>query len=787
MGYRSVLTCFLLVLLAGCTFDDGDDPNEASATAEAGEDIVLDIGVARLEINRFAIGPSTGQIEPGSEVILKVDTGRVYADRDVYSPVIHIQVKDPDGEEVTGFDLTEEAVLELSYNFSHANEDGNTAPLDLVVIRDSGGNVDELTYSTAPTPDDTFTLISKGRARVLLSDFARFAVSAAEEETGLPEPTALTGTASTVVSSTTFQLADEADEFDVNVAIPSADTSTPPAVLTLNDASFDAGNPLAPNNRIITVEFEGNTYSSDRPGASVLFQLDTFSESGSSGSITGTVIQQGGSQSLDINFTFTTSAAPAVALAGLVTESGGRRTITLQDATGAEQVVIVVPDSLPNAALDPVDFDDDSFDGGNPSDASNRAVIVFEGGDTFSSDVPTIGDVTITFSSWNDGTLTGDGTIEGSVASPSPATKTLNYTFEVTGGETAAGSLTAGTADDISSDQADESAVVFDGVDYVAVWLSDVGTTNRTLEFLGLDPDTLSPGTQESFEPAADLDPAAGLHAASDAAGNVLVVGATGTDDGADEVTGVLYDYVSGALVAEFTVGTGTNPRVVYNGQADAYVIAYESSGDVAARAYDATGTPVDDAVTVTASATLKGLASAGGTTDEALITVDDGSGIVGQYVVPGTGALNGGNFDLSTNLSGGLCAWDEVGGQYVVLLQDTVQSAFTIQTAVALAAGTSTPVGSQLSISAGGEFRHAAGEDAGVIILDASANLFPLESDTGGPALVAGPIVGVLEGLALDDTSDGAPLAAAGSGRYLMLAARGGDGVTAVPLTLTP
>lgn len=792
MRYLNVLVCFLLVLSsAACTFDDGDDPNKDSATAEEGKDLVVDIGVARLSISRFAIGTDPGQLEPGSRVSMTVRDDEI-ANRATYSPVVDVTVKDANGDPVTGLNLAPAAIFELSYDVNGAKDDGFTNPLDLELLRIDGSQTDALTFTTAASPgaDTNYVIAYPGRVRARLTGLSRFVMAAAESPGGgLPSPTALTGTVSTVLTSTIFQLADSGGNFSVNLAIPTADTTTPPTVLTLNDASFDSGNPTSPTNRILTVQTGGTTYTTDAPGASVVVQLDTFTGSGSGGSISGTVIEQGGSQTLEINFTFTTGTPPAVAMAGTITDIGGRRTISLQDAAGDEQAVIVMPDTFPNAGLDPITFDDSTFDSTNPTDPAGRIVTVTEGGETFSSDVPVVGDVTVTFTSFDDGTLVGQGTITGTVVSATPNTKTLNYTFDTTaGGGGGGGGFSAGTPVDVTTDQADESAVVFDGTDYVAIWLSDVGTTNRTLELQSLDPDTLATGTLQSHETTTgSMDPAAGFSAAVDASGNVMIVGATGTDDTADTVIGVIYDYTGGSLVNEFSIGTGTGPRVAYNAQANAFVVAYEASANVDARAYDSTGTAVAAAVTAINNASLKGLAAAGGANDEVLVTGDDGSGVAAQYVTPSTGALSGSNFDLSTDLSGGLCVWDEVGAQYIVQLQTLIQSVFIAQTVVALPPGATAIVGSELTLAAAAEMTQAVGGNAGTIFSDPGTNLYPVDSDSGGPAMVDNAIIGSTAGIDLDTTANGPALAAAGSNRYILIAARGGDGVTAIPLTLNP
>lgn len=789
MRYQFVLACFVLVLsVTACTFDDGDDPIDDSATAVAGQDLVVDIGAARLEISQFAIGTGTGQLPPGSKVKLSVVEAQVVG-RVLYSPIIEVRITDDTGAAVTGLNLSPVAVLDMSWDQNLAYADGHSQS-DISLLKIDGSTIDELSYTTAsPAADSEYTIASQGRVRTLLTSFSRFVMSDGGTSTAPPTATALTGTVSTVLTSTVFQLADSGTVFSVNVALPTALTTTPPTVVSLNDASFDAGNPLDPNNRAVTVTTGSVTYTSDSPTGSVVLQLDTFTGTGSSGSLVGTVIEQGGSASLAINFTFTTGTSSGTAIGGTVTDLAGRRTINLQDAGSLEQVVIVMPDTFPNVALDPITFDDASFDAMNLTDPNNRIVTVTEGGTSYSSDVPVLGSVTVTFSSWDDMTLAGAGTITGTVLSATPSSKTLNYTFTTSAGGTGGGGgFSAGTPVDISTDVADESAVCLDinTGDYLGVWLSDVGTTNRTLEMIDINADTMATTTQVSYEPTVALDPAGGLSAAADAAQDLCIVGATGSDAATATAVAVFYDYGFDSLNVEVNLGTGSAPRVVYHIDNDHFVVAWQSSGDVMAQVFDWNGTAIGSAVTAFTGATLKGLAAPDDTTDEALITADDGSGIVGQYIEVSTSTLSGSNFDLSTTLSGGIAAWDPVGGNYIVLIQELVQGFFTSQVLLALSPSTTVPVGSTLTLAAATAPTQTASGNAGAIFADAGANMYPADSSASGPALVDNALYGSINGLNIDITADGAPLASAGSNRYVLLAAKG-TGVTAIPLTLTP
>jgi hypothetical protein len=350
MRYLSVLACFALVLcFTACTFDDGDKTEDDSAKAVAGQDLVLDIGVAKVVISGDSIGSGTGQIPEGSEVSLKIVDDEITG-RDVYSPVVEVRILDEDGDPVTGLNLNPLAVFELSYDFASASADGNLQT-DLALLKIDGTTTDELTYTVlSPAADTEYTLAWPGRARAMFTSFSKFAIASGGDGGGTPgTPTALTGTVSAVLTSTIFTLANTGATVNVTVAVPTSLTTTPPAVITLNDASFNAAAPLDPNNRAITVQTGGTTYTSDAAAANVVMQLNTFTGTGSSGTLIGTVIEQGGSNTLGINFTFTTGSAGATAIGGTVTELAGRRTLNLQDAGSTVQLLALMPDTLPTS------------------------------------------------------------------------------------------------------------------------------------------------------------------------------------------------------------------------------------------------------------------------------------------------------------------------------------------------------------------------------------------------------------------------------------------------------
>jgi len=789
MRYVAVCFCFLFVLAAGCTLDDGSKPNKDSAVAQSGQDIVIDIGLARVEISALNIGTGTGQIEPGSRVELKVVNASITGHA-LYSPVVEVKVTKPDGSAATGLNLSPPALFELSYDLGLAGSDGLDAT-ELSLLKVDGTTINQLTFTTsAPAVDDEWNHVYAGRARAQVSSFSRLAIGNLTGAVTPPAVVALTGTVSTLSIFTVFQLANTGSTISANLAIPTADTTTPPAVLTLNDASFNATNPLAATNRVVTVTTGGITYTSDNAAASVVVQLNTFSGANSAGSMVGTVVQQsGGTAVLAINYTWTTGASAALALGGTVTDVATVRTITLTDQAQAVQVTVLMPASMPNVALDPITFSDTTFDTGMPLDPNGRIVTVTEAGVTYSSDVPTLGSVTITFSAFDSVTKVGAGTITGTVVSATPSTKTLNYSFTTTAGTTGGGSgtFTAGTPSDVTTtDQADESIVVFDGTDYIAGWLSNVGTTNRTLEFASLDASTLAAGTQKSFEPTVNLDPNAGLSAAIGTGGIMLVVGANGTDSGTSLVHGVLYDYGAGTGT-DISIGTGTAPRVVFNAQSGNFVVGWQGGTDVSVRCYSIAGAPVSAAVTAHTGAVISGLAAAGGANDESLVTANDGSGIVGRHVTPSTGATAGAAFDLSTSLGGGVCAFDSVAGQYVVITETLILGFFNAQTVRAIAAGATTPIAGTLTLAALTGLTGSVGGTQGVVFTDDATSLYAVRGGATQPSLSGSPIIGGQTGINTDGTADGPALGAATGGNYVLVSARGAGGVQAVPITVVP
>lgn len=790
MRYPAVVAGFLLVFsgfFAACTFDDGTEPADESVKAVDGKDLVLDIGSAKLTISRFAIGTGPGLLPPGSRAKLELIDDKVTG-HTLYSPQVRFSFKDPAGAAITNLNLDPPAQFELSYDVTRAEDDGvSLTELALLHIKTAKT---QIKFASSPANDTEFGLVYPGRLRANLTNPSRLVVANATTVTPPPAVVALTGTVSTILTSTAFQLASTGNTFTANLVVPTTNTASPPTVLTLNDAAFDSTNPLNPNNRILTVTTGSITYTTDAAGASVSVQISTFTASASSGTMVGTLVQQSGTQTLAVNFTWTTGTAPATALGGTVSNILGRRTITLSDAGQVTQVVVVMPDTLPNGTLDPIVFNDASFDSGDPLNAAGRVLTVTENNETFSSDVPVLGSVTLTFTSWNNVTLAGAGTITGTVVSATPTSKTLNYSFTTTaGGGGGTGSLTPGTAVDVTSNVADEAVAVYDALEggYLVVYLSDVGTTNRTLEVVSLHPDTLATQGSESYEPTVALLPAGGLHMDSDQLSALVIGGATGDDPGSATAILVFYDYVFASLNTEVNLGTGTAPRVSFHPDEGLFVVAWQSGVDVKVRVYEEDGTQVGTEFTAFTNATLAGLASARNVTDEALITATDGSGVVGRYVTVSTGAAAGAQFDISTTLAGGMCVFDDVGDHYVVLTQELVLGFFTSQVLVTIAPSGTATIGTDLTLVAINATTQGVAGNVGVLLGDADGNLYPVKTAATGTTTVTNPVFSASTGLDIDTTADGPALAAAGTGRYLLVAAKGATGLTVVPLVLAP
>lgn len=774
MRYFTALLITGLVLLSACKMDDGDDTSSDSATATAGQDLIIDIGVARLQVPAATIGTGAGQLPPGTKVSLTVSHEPITG-RDLYSPTVEIS------STVSGLALSPPAQITFSYDASALGTDSKTL-LDTKIVKQTSTSTEEYTFTTlVPATDSEFTEAdTPSRVETFSSSFGNFTLGTGTGGGSTAPATTLTGTIQTVLTTTVFNLANSGSTIAATLAIPTSDTSSIPAALTLNDSTLDAGNPFDPNNRGLTVVVGGVTYTSDEPAASVAVTISSFNGTDSAGTLVGTVIEQGATAGLSINYSWTTGAVPAMALTGTVTDLAGRRTLNLANAGSTETVLVIMPDTLPDAGLNQITFDDASYDSANPLDANGRLMTVAASGDNFSSDVPILGDVTITFTAFNAGVSIG--TITGTVVSATPASKTVNYTFTTTAGAGVggAGTFAAGTPVDITTDIADESAVVYDGISYIGIWLSDTGTTNRTLEFMDINASTLAAGTQKSIEPTFELDPTKGFSAAIQATSAIMVV-ATGDNTGSDAVIATIFNFATGSSVAEINVGAGSRPRVVFNSTSDNFVISYQDGTDVKTAIYTPAGGQVGSTVTSIAASTLQGLASSSG--DEVLITGNDGSGVRGRYLVPSTGVLSGSEFDISTVNSGGLCAWDATGSMYLVHTQ--AGTGFTTQVILGFAAGATTPHANTLTLPAISAPTQVVSGGSGVIFSDATAMLWAMESSSG-PAFIGTAILGQTQSLNVDTTTDGAAMANDGSGEYIMLAAKGTGGVTAIPLTIS-
>lgn len=783
MRYRLVLPCFLLVL-AACTFDDGSTPSRDTATARAGQDISLDIGSATLFINRNTIGTDPGQLPPGTRVSLTLAESK--PDRRLYSPVYKVEFKDSDGDDVSGLALSPPAALEISYDESLSKSEGVSLS-ELVVLEIDGSSVNDLTFTAAtPTVDAEFNNVAFGRARLLLSSPRRYAAAKPEQAVPPPPQVALTGTASNLASSTIFQLADAGSSFAVSLALRASDTDTPPIVVTLDDAAFNSANPLDPNNRLLTVQTGGNTYTTDHANASVVVQIDAFSAAGSSGSMLGTVVRQGGSEPLAVNFTFTTGGAAATALAGGVTEAGGRRTIALTNAAGDETLLVLMPDNLPNVALDPVTFDEASFSAATPFDPALRIISLRDGNDSFNSDHASAS-VTVTFSAFDEGDLTGAGTITG-VVSDGATTRDLNYTFNLIGGTVGGnGSLDFATAVNTPG-IADQCAVAGDGTDFIVARLAGTGATNRTIEYVFVDGVTFATFGDQSHEPSVDLSPEGGFAMAATSFSETLVVAATGADAATANLRAIFFDTAPGTLLQEVDLGTGAHARVQYHIDQDLHVVAWQSGDDVMAAVFEYDGTQVGTTLTAFSNATLAGLAAAGDTGDEALITATDGSGVQGRYIEVSTGNALGAAFNISTEGGGGLCVWEAAGSRYLVTTETVVAGFFTVRLAVTIPAGTSSVAGDALPLPAIQDLSAAAWGSDGAILISPNASLFALDSGSTGATLVGAPVYGSFQGgLDVDVSATGPAIASLDNTTFLMASARGASGMRLQPITLVP
>ena len=778
----------LLLLLCACQNSDGTDVESVSAVAVAGQDLIVDAGYCRVEISRLAIGSGTGQLPAGSRV--KIETiGFLANGITAYSNLVRITATNAAGAAVTGLNLSPAANVFLRFDFSAASRDGHDET-DLKFVVKSGSSFTSLTHAATAAAGSTFATPAQGSALALMTSFSDMAVAFGTPSGGGGgggTPTALTGSISTLLTFTSFSLNNTGSTITANLIIPTSDTTGLPKVLTLNDAAFDAGNPTAATNKILTVTTGGKTYTTDKAGASITATLTTFAGSNSSGTLIGTVVDNASTATLAINYTFTTGSAGATALTGTVSDFGGRRTVTLRDTGNLVTVLFLMPDTLPSTPPSSVTFDDASFDSSNPTAVSGRVLTVTEGGTTYSSDVPVLGNVTVNFTTFSSGTSTG--TITGTAVSTTPSTKTLNYTFSTTPGAAGGGTGTLANAAPVTvaaSDDALESAIVASGAGYLGFWLSAVGTTNRTIQMRPLDATGTPTGTQTSVEPSVNLAAAGRFSAAIEPGGIAIVAGATGSSASTDTVRLTVINTGTSAILFEHNLGTGTAPRVVYNSTASLFVCAFTTASGVSVTTLPATGASFATALALHSGATLAGLASAGAA-DEVLVTANDSSGIRARRVTPSTLTALGSAFDVTTSLGGGLCLFDAAGSAYLIAVQE--QGTLLVNQIVRqLPVGSDTLHATKLTLIGITAMSQGATSTNSSLLSDASATFHAARANAGGPTQIGSPIVGFVSGLALDTTSDGAAMAGNGAGAFVALAARGaGAGVSSIRFTVTP
>ncbi|MCC6573330.1 MAG: hypothetical protein IT462_06005 [Planctomycetes bacterium] len=777
-----------MILLAACRLDDGDSPTLVKATAVSGQDMVLNIGYARVEIGRNAIGTGAGQLAPGSIVSLTA-TGNFVENAHVYSPVLRVHVSDAAGVDVSGLSLSPPAAVFLRYDLDAAGRDGNAVE-NLLVLKKTGAATTTFIYSaTLPVTDSQFTNPEPGWTLVHVTSFSDFAVTDGGSGEPAPEPVDLDGTVSTVLGFTVFELENAGQTIEANLAVPTSLTTTVPTVQALNDASYDATNPSGATNRILTVATGGVDYTTDAPGAGVTLSLDTFSGVNSSGTLVGVLVEDGGTDTLNINYEFTTDSAGAITLAGAVTDLGGRRTIQLSDSGQTISVAIIMPDTLPAAPFpDTINFDAASFNAATPLDPSGRLITVSQGGTNYTSDVASpAADVDVTFASFASGVSSGG--ITGTVVSDSGAPLVINFTFTTVAanGGGGGGTFTNDAPVYVDTDPAVESAVVFDGTNFVALWLSDVGTTNRTIEIQQVTTAGVESGAQVSVEPTAALQGSGGMAAAISPTDVLVVVGATGSNPATSTVVALVVDYTTPSLVQQHTIGNGTFPRVVWNNAGTGqFVIAYTTGTGVSLNTLDATGATLSSASAFLPGAILGGLAS-GGAADEVLISGPDGTGVRAQLVVATTAAASGSAFDISTTLGGGLCAFDIVSGRYLVLAEQ--QNGFVVSPLLRqLPVGGSTLDAQSIVLVGFEALTQAATGDNAVMLCDPSSDFHAVVGDTTtGPEQIGSAIIGAYSGIDLDTSSDGPALASDGAGHFLAACARGAGGFSVIRFTVTP
>ncbi len=468
-------------------------------------------------------------------------------------------------------------------------------------------------------------------------------------------------------------------------------------------------------------------------------------------------------------------------LSGTLNQTAGLLAFNLSDPVSGDGVGITMPEGLATGLPATITFNITTVNPGNLLDPNNRAVIVTSGATQFTS-FNIGGNVTMELTTF-DGSASS-GTLQGQVIDGDGQSFTLDHSFTTSAGEA---TLTSNKDISVSGAEliinatvqdASASAAVFNGNDYVALWLSGTSGANLTLQTRRVDTAGSLLGSEESITPGtvnfvATNHLRASYASNNGANGRIMVVGATSNDS--DGIIGAVMLDEEGAALApptEFQVtSAGRAPRLAYNAQSNKFIVAYmNASNGIELALFDPDGTQSGSTLAITSDTTqiLRGLASAGGNSEEVLITFSDNTGgVLGRRVDSANDSLLGSsNITFSTAGSGGATGFELVGSGFLVTVVDGTQTQV-----LRLEPGQDTP-SQTANISLAGTLDAIVGGPQGALLIS-SINIYQgLESDANNPLIMDPILVPVLSSISPTFHSAPAPpgVAANSSNEFLVV-----------------
>jgi len=490
------------------------------------------------------------------------------------------------------------------------------------------------------------------------------------------------------------------------------------------------------------------------------------------------------------------TAPGANSLTGTLTEIAGVLAFNLSSTSG-ETVVVTIPATSATPLPATITANPTTYNTASPTAPTNRGVFLTSGTNQFAS-FNTGGSATITVTSRSGGVSAG--TITGTLTTSTQVSRTVNFTFATTvqGGGTGPSLALEGTRFDISSTANDAHAVaaVWNGTEFVALWLGADGAQGRVLNTRRVAAAGTLVGNAATINANATFSGGLLLSAAYGDDGvrrRILVVGSNAVNE-SGSVIALMLDQNGVALAQplEIQVTTaGGAPRVTWNDVSDRFVVTWATTTGISAATYDTGGMLVGVPATIVTQASTRVGGISSGNTNEVLITYTTGTGVKGRRFDSATAANVGAEIEFSTTGGGGVAAFDTTVNAWLVATEGGGQRAV-----VRLAPGSSTPA-APANLLLPGTLQAAAGGANGAVFVDLNTvtgfgTVFSYQGVAGGTAAAVphaaplSPQVTSGVGFPFHDAQGPLALASNGSGLFLVVASdRDGAGVTALRLRL--